>query len=636
MTHRKGSGRIASRLAAVLVSGTLLSPLPALASAGPTHAAAAHVTQQKSGWTARPADYPGTVTRTDLAIPMSDGVVLRGDLVLPADADGAPVDGRFPVIVTITAYNKSSGNVSGGLTGAAPDYLVERGYAHLTVDARGTGSSEGQWAAFSRREDKDAGEIVEWAASKQRPWSDGKVGMNGPSYLGMSQIFAAGSQPKGLKAIFPQVPAADVYRDVVASGGQIDVGFIPLWLGLVTGTSVIPPAVTATDPESGFGALVSHLTAAGTFTIPLMLKALLGGDEAYDGKFYRDRSPGRVIGKVQVPTFLVGGEFDIFQRGTPLLFENLQQRGVPVKMIIGPWDHLEGSAASDIDQAGYGTLDELQLRWFDRYVKGIKDPTLDSDIAPITSYEQGSGDWTHADSWMGDQHAESFRLTGAARAGGGIGTLTEGDPDQHVEAGTAYVPPVPVSGLCTRSTNQWTAGLPEAALADLPCWSDNAPNDKTGVVFQTDPLDHTVRLRGPINARLYTSSLSGDGLLSVSVSDVAPDGTVTRLTGGWQTIAQRKLDKRRSRYLDGQLIQPYHPFTRASKQPLASGEVAPVDVEIFPTAAELAPGHRLRIAIQAFDVPHLSPTVQDLPSTLTGLTIHNSDTYPSVLTIPGL
>jgi uncharacterized protein len=590
----------------------------------------AHAAPAAEDWSPRPAVYPSTVTRTDLAIPMSDGVVLRGDLELPADEDGEPVGGRFPVIVTITAYNKAAGGFSGGLAGGSPSYLVQRGYAQLTVDARGTGSSEGRWAAFSRRENKDAGEIVEWAHSRKRPWSDGRVGMSGPSYLGISQIFAAGSRPKGLKAIFPQVPAADVYRDVVASGGQIDVGFIPLWLGLVTGTGVVPPAVAATDPQSGFGALVDHLTAAATFTIPLVLDAITGGDAAYDGTFYRDRSPERVIGRVQVPTFLVGGEFDIFQRGTPLLFENLERRGVPVKMIIGPWNHLEGSSGADIDQAGYGTLGELQLRWFDHYVRGRPDPTLDADIPPITYYEQGSGDWTHAQRWMGDQHAETFRLSGSAAAGGGIGVLTRGEAVD----GRAIVPPVPVSGLCSRSTAQWMAGLPSTVLDGLPCWDDNAPNDKSGVVFQTEPLTSSLRLRGPINARLHTSSPSGDGMLSVSVSDVAPDGTVTRLTGGWQVISHRALDRQRSRYLDGRLIQPFHPFTREARKPLGTGEVAPVDVEIFPTAAQIAPGHRLRIAIQAFDVPHLLAPVPDLPATLVPLTVRTGPRWPSVLTIP--
>ncbi|GAA4702712.1 CocE/NonD family hydrolase [Nocardioides conyzicola] len=612
-----------------LVSALALSSVVAVAGpAGSADAAPA----ARAGWKPRPATYPGTVTQQDLAIPMDDGTVLRGDLVLPAKADGTAVRKRLPVIITITAYNKSA---SGGspLSGAGSDYLVQRGYAHLTVDARGTGSSEGSWAAFSRREDKDAGEIVEWAHSRKRPWSNGRIGMNGPSYMGISQLFAAGQRPKGLEAIFPQVPAADVYRDVVASGGQIDVGFIPLWLGLVTTTGVIPPAVTATDPQSGFGALIDHLGAAATFTLPLLLDAVTGGDSAYDGKFYRDRSPSRVVNRVDVPTFLIGGEFDLFQRGTPLIFENLQGRGVPTKMIIGPWDHLEGSSGADVGKAGHGSLSELQLRWFDRYVRGIKDPTLDTDIPPITYYEQGSGRWTKAQHWIGNQRAETFRLTGSAAAGGGAGALTRGD---KVAAGTAYVPPVPVSGLCTRSSNQWTAGLPEAALADLPCWSDNASNDTTGVVFQTGPLDRAVRLRGPINARLYTSSASGDGMLSVSVSDVAPNGKVTRLTGGWQVVSQRALDRSRTRYLDGQVLQPFHPFTKASKKPLANGQVAPVDVEVFPTAAKIAKGHRLRIAIQSFDVVHLLPTVPDLPGTLTGLTIHNSAKYPSVLTIPGL
>ena len=82
-------------------------------------------------------------------------------------------------------------------------------------------------------------------------------------------------------------------------------------------------------------------------------------------------------------------------------------------------------------------------------------------------------------------------------------------------------------------------------------------------------------------------------MLSVAVEDVAPDGTVNRLTGGWQVISHRALDTTRSRYLDGKLIQPFHPFTRAAEKPLARGAVAPVDVEVFPTGASIEPGHRL-------------------------------------------
>ena len=436
------------------------------------------------GWSPRPATYPATVTRTDLAIPMSDGVVLRGDLELPADENGEPVDGRFPVIVTITAYNKSSGSFSGGLTGGSPSYLVRRGYAQLTVDARGTGSSEGQWAAFSRRENKDAGEVVEWAHSRKRPWSNGSVGMSGPSYLGISQIFAAGSRPTGLKAIFPQVPAADVYRDVVASGGQIDVGFIPLWLGLVTGTGVIPPAVTATDPESGFGAFVDHLTAAATFTIPLMLDALTGGEAAYDGTFYRDRSPNRVIDRVQVPTFLVGGEFDIFQRGTPLLFENLQRRGVPMKMIIGPWNHLEGSSAADIGEAGYGTLSELQLRWFDRYVRGIAGP--DARLRHPADHLLRAGQWRldprrGVDGRPARRDLQALRLRDRRRrhrrADPGRGRRRPRDRAARAGVRAVHALDHPVDGRPAVDSARRTALL-----------EDNALNDQSGVVSETEPL----------------------------------------------------------------------------------------------------------------------------------------------------
>ena len=603
------------------------------ATAAPAHASAAAAATPAAStmhWSPRPEDYPGTVTTKDLGIPMSDGVVLRGDLTLPATADGAAATGRFPVVVTITAYNKSviAGGFGSTLAGADPAYLVRRGYAQLTVDARGTGSSPGQWCAFCTREDLDASEVMAWAHSQ--PWSDGDTAMTGASYMGISQVFAAAGRPPGLKAIFPQVPGADVYRDVVASGGQLDVGFIPLWLGLVTVTGLIPPSTPPTD-ASDLTTLVDHLTTAGTFTAPLLVNAIGGGEPTYDGPFYTQRSPINVVDKVDVPAFFVSGEYDLFQRGTPLLFENLQQRGVPTKMIIGPWNHLQGSSGAEIGNAGYGSLSELQLRWFDHYVKGVADPALDSDIAPVTYYEQGTGSWQTTQHWVGgDRRAQSYRLSGTTTTAGAPGGLTTGP----VQDGTADVAPVPVAGLCTRSASQWTAGIPDTVWPGNPCSTNNALNDDTGVVFRTEPLTAPVRFQGPINARLYVSSTSGDGMLSVAVEDEAPDGTVSRLSGGWQVISHRALDPARSRYLDGQLIQAYHPFTQAAQQPLPAGAVEPVDVEVFPTGASIQPGHRLRIAVQAFDVPHLLPSLTGALGSLTVIEIHNSAQYPSTLTIP--
>lgn len=581
-----------------------------------------------SGWKPRKARYDGATTRTDLKITMDDGVVLRADLTRPTK-DGNPVRRRLPVIITITAYNKSVIASGGGLGGADPSYLVARGYQQLTVDARGTGASEGVWGAFSQREGKDATAIVDWA-SRQK-WSDGTSGMTGPSYMGISQIFAAAGHPRGLKAIFPQVPGADVYRDVVASGGQIDVGFIPLWLGLVTGTGLVPPAYGVSEPDHGFQWLLDSVMTASTFTAPLLVGALLGGDPAYDGAFYEHRSPINVIDKVTVPTFLISGEYDLFQRGTPLLFEHLQHNGVPTRIITGPWDHLEGSSGAEVGEAGYGDLAELQLRWFDHYVKGRADQALLKDIKPYTYYEQGTGRWVRRGAYVArDLGATTYRLSGSAAVGGRNGALVR----RHAKAATSTLPAVPVTGLCTRSANQWTAGVFNAVYADNPCFTDNSFNDNGGVTFQTRRMKRKLRVQGPINVRLFTSTPTGDGMYSVAISDVAPDGTVSRLTGGWQVVAHRKLARKKSRYLDGELIQAYHPFTKAAKAPLKSGKVAPVDVEIFPTGAAIKPGHRLRVSIQAFDVPHLLSPVPDLPGQLAPLTIHASKRYPSAVTLP--
>jgi putative CocE/NonD family hydrolase len=349
----------------VFASLTLVGPAPAEAASTP---AVGLVSAPASGWTARPEDYPGTKTTKDVKVPMSDGIVLRADVERPVDAAGQPIATPLPVLVTITAYNKTFLATGGvGLAGSDPSYLVKRGYVNVIVDARGTGSSRGRWNAFGARENKDSGEIMEWAHSQ--PWSDGTTGMTGPSYMGINQLWAASSKPAGLKAIFPQVPGADVYRDVVASGGQLDVAFIPFWLGLVTVAGLAPPAFSHTQPLTAIGILLDHLIAAGTFTSPLILKAALGGDPNYDGPFYKERSLINVIDQVDVPTFFISGEYDLFQRGTPLLFENLRKRGVPTKMIVGPWDHLQASAGKVIADAGYGTLGELQLRWFDHWLK---------------------------------------------------------------------------------------------------------------------------------------------------------------------------------------------------------------------------------------------------------------------------
>jgi putative CocE/NonD family hydrolase len=198
-------------------------------------------------------------------------------------------------------------------------------------------------------------------------------------------------------------------------------------------------------------------------------------------------------------------------------------------------------------------------------------------------------------------------------------------------SGADDVYPVPVTGLCTRSASQWTAGL-----AAIPgCETDNQVNDQAGTSYQTAPLTKDVHVMGPINARLFASTTAKDGMLSVHVEDVAPDGSADRLTGGWQVLSHRAVDNTKVVKRGGEVLQTYHPFTKAAQLPVESGKVMGVDVEVFPTEAVLKAGHRLRITVQAYDTPHLSaPLPQQVNQTGGIITIHHSAAYPSRLVLP--
>jgi predicted acyl esterase len=110
---------------------------------------------------------------------------------------------------------------------------------------------------------------------------------------------------------------------------------------------------------------------------------------------------------------------------------------------------------------------------------------------------------------------------------------------------------------------------------------------------------------------------------------------VDRLTGGWQVLSHRAVDSSKVVRRDGEVLQTYHPFTKAAQLRVTPGKVMGIDVEVFPTGAVLRAGHRLRITVQSFDTPHLSPTVPELGDGAGGvITLHHSPEYPSRLVLP--
>jgi putative CocE/NonD family hydrolase len=435
--------------------------------------------------------------------------------------------------------------------------------------------------------------------------------MVGASYMGISSLFAAASGHPAVKAVFATVPMADSFRDITLAGGELNSAFIPLWMGLVTGLGLVP----SSDPST----IVDHLLGVTSFQVPTVADAVLQGDSAYDGPFWRRRSPIEVAAKITAPTFIVGGLDDLFQRGEPMLYEALADH-TDARLLLGPWNHL--TTGQGLPRDGVPSLADLNLQWFDAHVRGI-DTGADC-IPPVTQYVVGAEHYESATSWpRPGLRAERWHLRSDA-------TLTPAPPT-GADPGRQYLQ-LPVTGICTRSANQWLIG----ALGGTSCASDNRLDEALSLTYTTAPFTEDVQIDGPIQADLWVAStLGGQAATSVAVSSVAPDGTSRGLTNGLLTANHRAVDPARARRLDGQSIQPWHPFTRAAELPVPAGEPVLLPVEVFPTSAVIPAGHRLRVTVAAFDVPHALPPLPGAAAGLGGpVTVLSDAAHPSSIVLP--
>ncbi|MFQ3216744.1 CocE/NonD family hydrolase [Paraperlucidibaca sp.] len=557
-------------------------------------------------------------------ITMDDGVKLAVKVTLPSNAANVN-EGPFPIILVQTSYNTSLGSFTPAIGGADP-LMTSHGYATVVVDVRGTGNSQGEWEAFGEREQKDYSQVVEWAATQS--WSDGRIGLFGVSYLGITTMLTAQQQHPAIKAAFPIVPLGDAYRDIVFTGGQVNPTFIPLWITLVTGLGALPLEGIAADPATGITALLSHITGAVTnFQVPTILKALLGDQgTAADGDFWAKRSPLENADKIKVPTFVVGGLFDLFQRSEPLWFERLKG-SVPTKLLLGPWTHIEaaGVPSNGLPQDGVPELNKIQLRWFDQYVKGL--PVGADRMPNVTQYVLGeeryvtSSDWPHAQMRPQQYFFQADK------------SLLKDQPSEKASQSIALQ--APIFGLCSQSLSQWTAGI--AGLLPLPCFDDDSINQKSSVVFSTPALEDDLYINGPIQANVWMTTTAQETSVSVRISDFDPaTGKSRPLSNGLLSASFRAVDESRSRIIDGVMIQPWHPFTTESVLPVKPNEPMLMQVEIFPTSAKIAKGHSLKVSLSTSNLAQgLQPVLSSLIKGPLGLaTFLVGPEHPSSVVLP--
>lgn len=557
----------------------------------------------------------------DIPIVMDDGIVLRADLFRPAE-------GRHPVLLSYGPYGKGlafkEGYVSAyeRLVSDHPDVLAQSsgkylnwetvdperwvpdGYAVLRIDSRGAGRSPGFLDPRSPREVEDIAQCIEWAAAQ--PWSSGKVGMSGISYYATNQWQVAAKNPPHLAACCIWEGSNDVYREQARHGGILCT-FRQHWYDIQVKT------VQHGRGERGPRHPITGELACGPETLSddeLTRNRIDIGQAHYEhvlrDEFYTSRTPN--LANVTVPLFSAAnwGGHGLHLRGNVEGFLQASSRDKWLEFHgLEHWTHF---------YTDYGVA--LQKRFFARYLKG-------DDAA-----------------WP-----DSPRVILQVR-----------HPDRFVERGEDEWP---------LARTQWTRfylDFTNRALRTQPAGDGSLQYDALGdgVTFASEPLAQETEITGPSALKLFLSSSTSDADVFAVLRAFLPSGEEvvfqgaidphTPLAQGWLRASHRKLDHDRSLP-----YRPWHPHD--ALRPLRAGEIAELDVEIWPTCIVLPAGSRLALTLLGKDYeypgisggrlsnfrnemrgsgPFLHDDPRDRPPEVFGgkTTIHTNSTNPSYVLLP--
>ncbi|MBU0992161.1 MAG: CocE/NonD family hydrolase [Proteobacteria bacterium] len=468
-------------------------------------------------------------------------------------------DGKYPTIVISTPYRREL-CIMQGLT------LFPHGYNILAVDTRGTGTAEGEWISFGPEEHTDVAFVIDsWIPSHE--WSDGKVGLLGGSYMAIAQMMAAGQievdeqtgEPVHLKAMFPMATMSDAYRDIVWHGGNLDMAFIPMWMGVVDGLALLPSTLwlggenadidgTWEDPETDVLKEAGQNWMASWNQIPTHLAWFTDSGKLVDGPFYDERSPmiywpdknpaGRTcfgsdkIFPARLPVFTMGGWFDIFTRGTLNNYQYALKNhdGEDKALVMGPWYHIE--AASGLGVTALSMLtNEVQARWFDWKIKGIEDPFMVE--FPVLIYVMGKDQWRLEKEWPLPSSRTEKKALYLSKRKAPVNwmdwfsffnsrknyRLVEETATRDFKNNNPLLihNPAELHGVTSRSTQRWLAGgismisqftkfFSNANIDYLMPWEDERLDEIACLTFTTDKLDEDVEITGPLTLTFWAKS----------------------------------------------------------------------------------------------------------------------------------
>jgi len=493
-------------------------------------------------------------------VPMPDGVRLSANVFLPSE------HGRVATILVRTPYGKGIDLV--------PNYqaFVDRGYAVVVQDVRGRYESEGDFEQL-HHESEDGDTTLNWIA--EQPWSNGKIGMIGGSYLGIVQWKAALRNNPHLKAIFPVVSGDDDYRDRYYSrGGALKLGHRLEWMA---------ENLKLPGYHPDFNRFIWHLPlrTADVWATGQVSEAYQEAMKhpAYDS-FWQAISTGQHLDRVRIPVFAVGGWYDNYVQSDLDAFAALRKTSGLNHILIGPWPH---NMSSKFENADFGPkssvpVRRLQLQWFDQWLMG-KD-TAAASMPPVRVFLMGANEWLEAREWPPEEARPKVLYldsNGHANTLDGDGHLRQGLSPREAEDTYMYDPrnPAPTRGgavCCNPRVFPWGP-------------RDQRPVERRSdvLVYTTRPLRSEMAVVGPVKAILYVATSARDTDFTVKLVDVFPDGEARILTDGVSRLRYRKSLER------AELARP--------------GEVYEIAVDAGVTSNMFLRGHRIRVEISSSNFP---------------------------------
>ncbi len=531
-------------------------------------------------------------------ITMRDGIRVAVDLLRPTKA-GELHQERLPVVWTHHRYNRSffrNDSLIDYASGFGRDIarLIHHGYVVAAVDTRGGGASFGtQQGFFMPDEAKDAYEITEWLAAQ--PWSTGKVGMTGRSYLGITQLFAASQAPPHLTAIFPEMYVFEWYP-MIYPGGVFRDDFFSKWQTLThqldnavrfTWGAMSFAGVAPVDGPEGMvlrdSAIAGHRVNRDMYEMWAGVPYRNSVDPGTGKMIHLERGPATYLDRInasKIPVYGLVGWYDAFPRDALLWFANLT---VPQRLVIGPWFH---------GQTDGFELGVERLRWFDHWLKGIDNGIMrEPPIRYLVIDAPADRQWRTARRWpLPEAAPTAFYLRG-----GSSGSVESRNDGRLLRAAERVRLAADSQVIDTTATlgpgNRW-ANTYGGAVG----YPDLAGNDAKGFRYTTAPLDRPVEVIGHPVVHLWVTSSARDVDAMVYLEEVEPSGRSVYVTEGILRASHRKLG-----------TPPFKnfglPWPRSHEEDVAPLPAEPTELifDLHPTAKRFRGGHRIRVTVQGAD-----------------------------------